>query len=77
MVRKLMGGLLVSIVILWFADFEGWAGKQINRKGSLNLHWATFGIPKMKEHKESSFLSVFWIQDTLHCFPERGITWYL
>lgn len=51
MVRKLMGGLLVSIVSLWFAAFEGWAGKQINRKGSLKLHCATFGIPKMKEHR--------------------------
>mgnify|MGYP001858623685 CR=1 FL=1 len=54
-----MGGLLVSMVSLWFADFEGCAGKQTNRKGSLNLHWATFGIPKVKEHIESSVIPLF------------------
>jgi len=55
MARKLTGGLLVSIVSLWFAAFEGWAGKQINRKGSLKLHCATFGIPKMKRQIHLSY----------------------
>lgn len=51
MVTKLMGGLLVSIVSLWFAAFDGWAGKQTNFKGRLKLHCETLGIPKMKEHR--------------------------
>lgn len=70
-----MGGLLVSIVSLWFPAFEGWAGKQTNFKGRLKLHCETLGIPKMEEHR--FFISTFWIQDTSYHCPQIGITRYL
>lgn len=49
--RRLTGGLLVSIVSLWLAIFEGWPGRQINFRGSLNLHWVTRGMPEIKREK--------------------------
>lgn len=49
--RRLTGGLLVSIVSLWLAIFEGWPGRQTNFRGSLNLHWVTRGMPGRKREK--------------------------
>lgn len=51
--RRLTGDLLVSIVSLWLAVFEGWHGKQINFRGSLNLHWITRGMPEIKKEKHT------------------------
>lgn len=45
---RLTGGLLVSMVSLWFAALDGWTGEQINRNGRRNLHCAMRGTPGMK-----------------------------
>lgn len=47
---RLMGGLLVSMVILNLLFLSAEDGIHTNRRGRMNLHWDTRGIPGRSTH---------------------------